>query len=65
MGRPLHGGRLRLCSRAERIEAGWFDGQGVQRDYHVAEGEDHRLRWIYRERRPGGGEGWFLHGWFA
>lgn len=66
LGRPLHGGALRLCSRAERIEAGWFDGQAVQRDYHVAEGSDHRLRWIFRERRPGNGnEGWFLHGWFG
>ena len=25
----------------ERIEAGWFDGELVCRDYHVAEGRDH------------------------
>lgn len=65
LGRPLHGGPLRLCSRAERIEAGWFDGALVRRDYHVAEGPDHRLRWIYREQRPGGDGGWYLHGWFG
>ncbi len=75
-GRPLHGGVLRLCSRAERIEAGWFDGALVRRDYHVAEGRDHRLRWIYREHRSStsagasagvsaGAAGWFLHGWFG
>ncbi|WP_295645679.1 DNA polymerase Y family protein [uncultured Methylibium sp.] len=68
---PLHDGPLRLCSRAERIEAGWHDGALVRRDYHVAEGRDHRLRWIYREHRPGPAApashpgGWFLHGWFG
>lgn len=63
--RPLHGGPLQLCSGAERIEAGWFDGALVCRDYQVAEGRDHRLRWIYRERMPDGSTRWFLHGWFA
>lgn len=67
-GLPLHDGPLRLCTRAERIEAGWFDGTAVRRDYHVAEGRDHRLRWIYREHptgAPGAAGGWFLHGWFG
>jgi protein ImuB len=67
-GRPLHGGPLQLCSRAERIEAGWFDDGLARRDYHVALGGDHRLRWIYRERRAGAAAheaGWFLHGWFG
>jgi protein ImuB len=65
-GRPLHGGPLQLCSRAERIEAGWFDGGLARRDYHVALGSDQRLRWIYRERRAGAAAGgWFLHGWFG
>ncbi|HEU4460027.1 MAG TPA: DNA polymerase Y family protein, partial [Methylibium sp.] len=67
--RPLHGGGpLQLRSRPERIEAGWFDGALVCRDYHVAEGRDHRLRWIYRERRLEAderGARWFLHGWFG
>ena len=67
-GRPLHRGPLQLCSRAERIEAGWFDGALARRDYHVALGSDRRLRWIFRERRggaPAGEAGWFLHGWFG
>ena len=63
-GRPLHGGPLTLRSRAERIEAGWFDGELVCRDYHVAEGRDHRLRWVFRERR-GGTAQWYLHGLFG
>jgi protein ImuB len=63
-GRPLHGGPLTLRSRAERIEAGWFDGELVSRDYHVAEGRDHRLRWVFRERR-GDAAQWYLHGLFG
>jgi len=63
-GRPQHGGPLTLRSRAERIEAGWFDGELVCRDYHVAEGRDHRLRWVFRERR-GGVAQWYLHGLFG
>lgn len=63
-GRPVHQGAvLVLCTRPERIEAGWFDGEPVCRDYQVAEGPDHRLRWVFRERR-GPNPGWFLHGWF-
>ena len=54
---------LVLRTRPERIEAGWFDGQPVCRDYHVAEGLDHRLCWAFRERRSPN-QGWFLHGWF-
>jgi len=63
-GRPLHGGALVLHGAPERIEAGWFDGMPVCRDYHVAEGRDHRLRWVFRELR-GAQPGWFLHGLFG
>jgi protein ImuB len=66
-GRPVHGGPLLLCSRPERIEAGWFDGAPACRDYHVAVGRDHRLRWVFHERRGALStpSGWFLHGLFA
>ncbi len=70
-GRPWHGTQpLALLTRAERIETGWFDGALVCRDYHLAEGPDHRLRWIYRERRvqaasASASAGWYLHGLFA
>ncbi len=63
-GQPLHGGPLQLHGGPERIEAGWFDGAPVCRDYHVATGADHRQRWVFRERR-GTQSGWFLHGLFA
>lgn len=66
-GQPLHGSSpLALLSRAERIEAGWFDGELVCRDYHIAEGDDHRLRWIFRARCGASGEmAWYLHGLFG
>ena len=66
-GLPLHGGALRLSGGPERIEAGWFDGAPVCRDYHVALGADHRLRWVFYQRRGTGSTpaGWFLHGLFA
>jgi protein ImuB len=63
-GRPLHGGPLQLHGGPERIEAGWFDGAPVCRDYHIASGTDHRLRWVFRELR-GTQSGWFLHGLFG
>ncbi len=66
-GRPVHGGDpLQLLTRAERIEAGWFDGAPVARDYHVARGADERLRWVFCERRGASQAAprWFLHGLF-
>ena len=53
-----------LASRAERIEAGWFDGALISRDYHVAQAKDHRWLWVFRERR-GEQAHWYLHGIFG
>jgi protein ImuB len=67
-GLPLHDGQtLQLLTPAERIEAGWFDGQPVARDYHVARGTDERLRWVFHERQGAGDAPprWFLHGFFG
>ena len=64
-GRPLHQGTpLMLDGRAERIEAGWFDGALISRDYHVAQSKDHRWLWVFRERR-GDTAHWYLHGVFG
>jgi protein ImuB len=61
-GRPLYqGAPLTLAGRAERIEAGWFDGAPIARDYHWACTRDHRWLWVYRERR-GAQVQWYLHG---
>jgi protein ImuB len=61
-GQPLHqGAPLSIESRAERIEAGWFDGAPASRDYHWARARDRRWLWIYRERQ-GDASRWYLHG---
>jgi protein ImuB len=66
--RPFYGSPLRMASPPERIEAGWWQGELVTRDYFVAQGQDHAHYWIYRER-IGGASGaeprWYLHGLFG
>ncbi|TCK96982.1 DNA polymerase Y family protein [Paraburkholderia sp. BL9I2N2] len=67
--RPFYGSPLRMVSPGERIEAGWFDGELVTRDYFVAQGEDTSCYWIYRERVSSRDaeeeQRWFLHGLFG
>ncbi len=48
--RPFYGSMLKIVSPGERIEAGWFDGQLVTRDYFVAQANDQSCYWIYFER---------------
>jgi protein ImuB len=43
---------------AERIEAGWWDGADVSRDYHTVDFEDHRA-WVFRDRHSGR---WYVQG---
>ena len=66
--RPWYGSPLRLLSPPERIEAGWWNGQLVTRDYYIAVAANHCHYWIYRER-IGDVEGrapqWYLHGLFG
>ncbi len=53
---------ITLCSEAERIEGGWWDGADVRRDYyHAADGKGRRL-WVFRDLTSGA---WYLHGLFA
>jgi protein ImuB len=67
--RPFYGSPLKIVSPGERIEAGWFDGALVTRDYFVALAEDRSCYWIYRERvssrDPEKEPYWFLHGLFG
>lgn len=64
--RPFYGSPLRIVSRAERIEAGWWSASAA-RDYFVAEGQDHALYYVYRERVAGedGVRRWYLQGLFG
>jgi protein ImuB len=64
--RPFYGSPLRMASNPERIEAGWWNGPQT-RDYFIAEGQDHTLYWVYRERIGADDDEprWFLHGLFG
>ncbi|MFZ6844992.1 Y-family DNA polymerase [Undibacterium sp. RuTC16W] len=66
--RPYYDAPLKLLSGAERIEAGWWNGQLVTRDYFIAENPGHIRYWIYRERlgeQSDAGASWFVHGLFG
>lgn len=57
------GDRLQLLAGPERIEAGWWDGHDIARDYHLALGPQCQLLWVFRELSADGG--WFVHGVFG
>lgn len=65
-GSPHWHGPLKLMTRSERLESGWWDeGErratgDVRRDYFVARNPLGQWAWIFRDA-----EGWFLHGLFA
>lgn len=64
--RPFYGTVLTVASPPERIEAGWWSGDSVMRDYFIAEGRDRAWYWIYRERADRNAtQNWYLHGLFA
>ena len=64
--RPFYGSALKMVSPPERIEAGWWNGQLVTRDYFIAEGRDRAHYWVYRERIGRHAEPhWYLHGLFG
>jgi protein ImuB len=60
---PSFQGRLELQAGPERIEAGWWDGEEVCRDYYVATNPRGEAYWIYREHRDR--QSWYVHGVFA
>jgi protein ImuB len=62
-GEPSCQGELILLAGPERIEAGWWDGEEVSRDYYRAANPRGETFWIYREHR--GAQSWYLHGVFA
>ncbi|MBL0419239.1 DNA polymerase Y family protein [Ramlibacter sp. AW1] len=65
--RPWYEGPLRLVSRRQRIETGWWEeGGAVVRDYCIARSERAGLLWIYCEHGPAPGEArWYLQGLYA
>jgi len=66
-GRPCFDGTLVMERGPERLETGWWDGQGIARDYWIARTPAGARLWIYRQLDAAGGResGWFLHGVFG
>ncbi|NML35286.1 Y-family DNA polymerase [Paraburkholderia antibiotica] len=60
--RPIYRRPLKMLTRTERIEAGWWDGNLVERDYYIAADDRGRMFWVYRERIKGE---WYLQGLFG
>ena len=61
-GYPLHRGRLTLIEGPERLETGWWDENGIARDYYTAVNPRGMRLWIFRNRNKAT---WYLHGIFG
>lgn len=66
-GNPQYLGSLKLLDGPERLETGWWDGNGIARDYYIAVNSKGIHLWIYRNRHRHCDEGtaWHLHGIFG
>jgi len=62
-GHPLYQGRLKLVDGPERLESGWWDDDGIARDYFVAVTAKGVYLWIYQDRAKNAA--WYLHGFFG
>jgi len=62
-GNPEYSGPLKLLDGPERLETGWWDGNGIARDYYVAVNPKGIHLWIYRNRNKEAS--WHLHGIFG
>jgi len=60
---PVYQGRLTLLNGPERLETGWWDEEGIARDYFVARNAAGVQVWIFRNRDRD--RYWFLHGIFG
>lgn len=58
---PLYNTPLLLIDDTERISAGWWSTEAINRDYYMARFTGNEIGWVFRNSQ---GE-WFLHGWFA
>ena len=63
-GYPVHQGcRLQLVDGPERLETGWWDEDGISRDYYTALNPDGMRLWVFRNRTRT--PDWYLHGYFG
>ena len=64
-GYPLHAGRrLVLLDGPERLETGWWDKDGITRDYYMASDTAGMRLWVFRNRQRSQAA-WYLHGFFG
>lgn len=61
---PLRGYGLQVLAGPERVEAGWWDGGDIRRDYYVVETDLGQRAWAFRAAGEPSGP-FMLHGWFA
>ena len=66
-GYPLHHGRLQILEGPERLETGWWDQDGIARDYFMAVNPQGAYLWVFRDRRRNrlNDASWYLHGLFG
>ncbi len=62
-GYPLHQGRLQILDGPERLETGWWDEDGIARDYYTAINPRGMRLWVFRNRSRNAD--WYLHGFFG
>ncbi|MDA0705391.1 MAG: DNA polymerase Y family protein [Proteobacteria bacterium] len=62
-GYPLLQGRLILLEGPERLETGWWDDDGIARDYYTAMSPQGLRLWVFRNRQHA--PTWYLHGFFG
>lgn len=55
--------RVEAAEGPERISGAWWDGPYAREYWWVVTG-GRELLWVFRERLPGGGSRWRLHGWW-
>jgi protein ImuB len=53
---------LDLEGGPERIEAGWWDGEDIRRDYYIAQNLQGMQLWVFKDHRE---SCWYLHGLFG
>jgi len=63
-GVPCYQGPLQFINGPERLETGWWDDDGIARDYFVVCNPQGVHLWVYRSR-SGDCRSWYLHGMFG
>jgi len=61
---PCYQGILQVLDGPERLETGWWDADGITRDYFVARNPRGIHLWIFKDRARDSSQ-WYLHGMFG